>query len=517
MNRFEELGVRPKVARSMEKLGWTEPTPIQEMGIPIGISGKDLFGQAPTGTGKTGAFASVVLSRIPAGSDIPSCLILVPTRELAAQVTKVVIALSENTKHRVLAVYGGTRYDRQIRFLEDGCDIVVGTPSRIIDLVDRQALHLEAARELVVDEADRMMDMGFSDDLLKIVGYLPSKRHSMMFSATVSEETDDLVERIMNDPSRVSLESQDEEEPLTRQYFVETPRKEKIEFLRTIISNGNPKTMVFCSTKAMVDSLYETLSQDELKVGAIHGEMPQIRREKTLRGFRNDRMQILISTDVAARGIDVDNVECVINYDAPLNPEDYVHRVGRVGRAGREGTAVTFVTPKETFRIRKYEEYTGVGIEKVPHKKVKSLHVSNQELKELHGETKPAEGGTRPSTGPVKGIEFGTVSIDMGKKNGIDRNDIVKFVVKHAGISDDRIGHIGMSSDRSFIDIDETCIREAMGRMQKRKLKGHPVKVETAPSKKKDKDKKKRYRGGSIVAFSTCRIIYPTRDILRCR
>ena len=353
-----------KLLKGISDMGWTEPTPIQTETVPAGLAGKDILARAQTGTGKTGSYALIVLSRIRSGSDKPTSLVLTPTRELAVQVREEIYKLSRYTGHRCIPVYGGASISEQARGLRAGVDIVVGTPGRLKDMISRGHLDLSEIKEVVLDEADRMLDMGFADELDFIMDAVPAERHTLLFSATMADGIRHIALRRMVSPVEISVSGDEPVLDLVTQYWVPLQRGVKMERLETILENGCPKTVVFCQTKKMVDMLADRLS-GRFRVGTLHGDINQNQREKTVRGFRNDRFQVLIATDVAARGLDINSIDLVVNYDIPADPESYVHRIGRTGRAGKEGTAVSFVTKPEEYLIRRYEREAGKRIMKV--------------------------------------------------------------------------------------------------------------------------------------------------------
>ena len=487
MTSFKDLGVGKKLCASVSELGWKEPTPIQEKAIPAGLSGRDVLGQARTGTGKTGAFSMIALGRTKAGSKTPTTLVLSPTRELADQIAKEMKELSKASLHQVVQLYGGSSYAVQFKALAEGCDVAVGTPGRVLDLLKKGALDLSSVKELVIDEADRMLDMGFVEDVLSIAKAVPEKRHAMMFSATLSDEVREVAAAIMDDPEEVSVSKDGVAADSVRQIYLEVKRNGKMDVLRDILANGDPKTIVFCSTKKMVDDLYEGMSREGSRVGAIHGDMPQTRREKTIRGFRSNRMSILIATDVAARGLDIDDVECVVNYDAPLDPETYVHRIGRTGRAGRTGVAFTLVTPREDQRVPSYEAFTGIPVERVTRKMIPGITISNPELKALHPAIKEKP---KPAAEPrkVRRDDFRVIAVDIPRSMGATRTDVADFVVKTSGAGRDAVGRIGMSEGAVFVEVAPECERDILKALNGASFRGRKVKAAPAPSKVKHKE-----------------------------
>lgn len=503
MTSFSELGIGKNLCEAAARMGWTEPTPIQAAAIPIGITGRDVLAQAQTGTGKTGAFAFTVLARTRPGPGVPTVLVLSPTRELADQVSHEMYALSKETRHRVVAIYGGAPYSDQMRRLSAGCDIVVGTPGRVIDMCEREVLDLSGITELVIDEADRMLDMGFTEEVRTIVGMLPSERQTLMFSATFSDEVREVAEGWMDSPEEVSISPECPASDLVEQSYVIVERNRKYEVLRHIVSKNDPKTLVFCATKKMVDDLASRMSEDGLRVGSIHGDMPQSRREKTIRAYRNDRMAILVATDVAARGLDIDNIECVVNYDTPTDPETYTHRIGRAGRAGKRGFAVSFVTPREDRRVQMYEEYTGVRIAKINPKKIAGMDFSSPEVKEYHEEkvrmiqeardARDAERAARTKDRPVQpqradGV-YEQISLNAGKSDGVSRNDITEFLTNKVGVPREAIGRIGLGKRTSFVEVSSGYVEKVLRDAERRRLGPVGVHAIRAPEKVKMKDR----------------------------
>ena len=373
-SRFAELGLAPGLCRTLSALGYEEPTPIQRAAVPPLIAGRDLVGQAATGTGKTAAFALPVLQRIlgrtgPAGV---LALILVPTRELAIQVSAAIHSYGRDMSVRVLPVYGGQPIGRQLRALERGVDVVVATPGRALDHIARGTLDLSGLEIVVLDEADEMFDMGFAEDIETILGKTPEGRQAALFSATMPPRIDGMVRRHLNDPVRVELgrkASASPESLLVRQTAYMTPRGYKPAALMRVLDLETPAAaIVFCRTRDEVDQLTETLNGKGYRAEALHGGMDQQQRDRVMGRLRGGSLNLLVATDVAARGLDVDQLTHVVNYDVPSAPESYVHRIGRVGRAGREGTAITLAEPREHNMIKAIERVTRrpIAIEKVP-------------------------------------------------------------------------------------------------------------------------------------------------------
>ena len=371
---FAELGLAPGLCRALSGLGYEEPTPIQRAAVPPLIAGRDLVGQAATGTGKTAAFALPVLQRISGRSGQAGvfALILVPTRELAIQVSEAMHSYGRDMSVRVLPVYGGQPIGRQLRALDRGVDVVVATPGRALDHITRGTLDLSGLEIVVLDEADEMLDMGFAEDIELILGETPENRQTALFSATMPPRIDGMVRRHLSDPVRVELGRRASASPeglLVRQTAYMTPRGYKPAALVRVLDLETPAAaVVFCRTRDEVDQLTETLNGRGYRAEALHGGMDQQQRDRVMGRLRGGSLDLLVATDVAARGLDVEQLTHVVNYDVPSAPESYVHRIGRVGRAGREGTAITLAEPREHKMLKAIERATGrpIAIEKLP-------------------------------------------------------------------------------------------------------------------------------------------------------
>jgi ATP-dependent RNA helicase DeaD len=375
---FTDLEVSNEIIRAMNGMGWETPTPVQIEAIPVGLKGGDMYAQAQTGTGKTGVYGSIILQRTKPGMKAPSALVLVPTRELANQVFEELTKLSKYTGHVCIPVYGGVGIGPQIAKLDRGTDVVVATPGRAKDLINRNDLDLSKISVVVLDEADRMLDMGFSRDLHFILSKVPRKRQSLLFSATMSKDIRNLAMRQMSNPREILVSRDEPVLDLTKQYYVVADKETKRDALCTILDKENPKAMVFCATKRRVDQLTKKLRAFNYLVGAIHGDVAQNKREKVMKSFKDGSIKVLVATDVAARGLDIDAVDYVINYDAPMDPDTYIHRIGRTGRAGMEGTAVSFFMPEERFMIRDIESRTRKPIDQLD---MKIVHRPEPEIK----------------------------------------------------------------------------------------------------------------------------------------
>jgi ATP-dependent RNA helicase DeaD len=374
---FADLGLAPDLCRALSGLGYEEPTPIQQAAIPPLIERRDLVGQAATGTGKTAAFALPLLQRIIAGGgqdDGPLALVLVPTRELAIQVSEAMRQYGQGAGVRTVPVYGGQPIGQQLRALSRGADVVVATPGRALDHITRGTLNLGGIDVVVLDEADEMLDMGFAEDIESILGHTPETRQTALFSATIPPRIDGMVRRHLRSPVRVELGRQaptpsSDGGLLVRQSAYVVPRGHKPAALRRVLDLEAPgAAVVFCRTRDEVDQLTEILNGAGRRAEALHGGMDQQQRDRVMGRLRSETINLLIATDVAARGLDIEQLTHVVNYDVPSAPESYVHRIGRVGRAGREGVAITLVEPREHRMLKTIQRATGqpIAIEKLP-------------------------------------------------------------------------------------------------------------------------------------------------------
>ncbi|MEO8247216.1 MAG: DEAD/DEAH box helicase [Chloroflexota bacterium] len=361
---FAELGLGEALLTCLAELGYEEPTPIQRQAIPPLLEGRDLLAEAPTGTGKTAAFALPMLQGLERSDDgSPRALILVPTRELAMQVAQAVHRYGRGVDARVLPVYGGQAIGQQLGRLRNGVDVVVATPGRAVDHLKRGTLRLDGVRYVALDEADEMLDMGFAEDLETILAAAPDDRQTALFSATLSPAIVRIAERHLRDPVRVTVirevagpEGSDTAAPLVRQVAYVVPRSHKLEALSRILDVDAPASvLVFARRRLEVDELSEALAGRGYDTAAIHGGLVQEQRDRVMNRFRDGAVQVLVATDVAARGLDIEQVSHVVNYDVPTDPEAYLHRIGRTGRAGRKGVAITLVEPREQRLLRNIE------------------------------------------------------------------------------------------------------------------------------------------------------------------
>ena len=361
---FAALGLNADIVRVLEELGYEEPTPIQAHAIPLLLSGRDVLGSAATGTGKTAAFALPLIERLEPGARAVQGLVLTPTRELAMQVAEAVHRYGRHRGVSVVPIYGGQPIQRQLIGLKRGAQVVVGTPGRLLDHIRRGSLELANVRSLVIDEADEMLDMGFIEDIEAILEETPKERQTALFSATFPPRINELVKRHMREPERITIKAEVRKTPRVRQVAYIVPRPQKLEALGRILDLESPASaIIFCRTRTEVDELTEAMASHGYSPEALHGGYAQAQRDRVMTRFREGVADLLIATDVAARGLDIEHVSHVVNYDIPESPDVYVHRIGRTGRAGREGTAITLVQPREHRLLKAIEKVVKQKIE----------------------------------------------------------------------------------------------------------------------------------------------------------
>jgi len=532
---FAALGLDPRIVEALTTLGYEEPTPIQQQTITPLIDGRDLLGQAATGTGKTAAFALPILQRLVdaggPGTGGPLAVVLVPTRELAMQVAEAVHRYGKALKVRVLPVYGGQPIGRQIHAMRSGVDVVIATPGRALDHMRRGSLQMGGVRIVVLDEADEMLDMGFQEDIETVLKESPKERQTVLFSATMPPRIEAIAKRHQRDPIRIKINkpaAKAGEAPKVRQQVYLLPRAQKMEALGRILDLEAPTAaIVFCRTRTEVDELAETLNARGYKSQALHGGMTQYERDRVMKRLRSGETELLIATDVAARGLDIDRLTHVVNYDLPMAPEAYVHRIGRVGRAGREGVAITLVEPREHHALRNIEKLTKHKIEvaKVPtvadlrarrmdntiaalrevlaaddaeHYRVAIDSLSNEydvvqiamaAVKLYHdatageGEEKPAakveEAVHKPrhpwrpdSDGDMVRIYIGT-----GKQAGVRPQDLVGAIANEAGIAGGLTGAIQITDRFSLVEVPAEVAEQVIKALGKSNIRGKKVQV----------------------------------------
>jgi ATP-dependent RNA helicase DeaD len=495
---FVDLGLSAPIVQALDEVGYETPTPIQQQAIPLLLAKRDVIGQAQTGTGKTAAFALPILDNLNLEDGAVQALVLAPTRELAIQVAEAVHSYSKHLgRVRVAPIYGGDSIQKQIAKLRGGTHVVVGTPGRVMDHLRRGTLDLSKLKMVVLDEADEMLRMGFIDDVEWILGQAPEGRQTALFSATMPSEIRRIADRYLRDPANVEIKRKTLTVPAIEQHYVNTPEGQKLNvltrMLETEIAPGET-TIIFTRTKIGAANLADKLQARGYVAEAMHGDMNQAQRETVIRRLRANQVDIVAATDVAARGLDVENIGYVVNYDMPTDPESYVHRIGRTGRAGRTGKAVLFVTPRETRLMRDIERYTGQRLTaaKVPTQAdvtarrmelfkesiLKTLQEDEletylalvEDLAEESGRDmaeiaaaaarlaradKPLVVPLEPTLQATAGAEPGMVRlfINAGRNAGIRPADIVGAIANEAGVPGKAIGAIDIYDDFTFVDI----------------------------------------------------------------
>ncbi|MCL4477670.1 MAG: DEAD/DEAH box helicase [Deltaproteobacteria bacterium] len=512
---FEELGISAQIVKAVYQMGYEEPTPIQKAAIPPALEGKDIIGQAQTGTGKTAAFAIPVLQLCKKGS-LTSAIVLEPTRELAIQVSEEFNKIGKFKGLSAIPIYGGQSIEHQLRALKKGVDIVIGTPGRVIDHIHRGTLKLDKVSIAVLDEADEMLDMGFIDDIKSILGKTPEQKQTMLFSATINSNVISLSKKYMHDPVKVMINVADIVVPKIRQIFYEVREDEKLDALSKIMDVEDLyRCLVFCHTKREADKVALKLKDMGYNAGAIHGDYSQSQRNTVMRHFKEGSIDILVATDVAARGLDIQDVTHVINYSIPQDPESYIHRIGRTGRAGKTGIAIMFVTPKEyrEFRLIEKTAKTKIAREKLPSLK-EVMAVKQQSIldniasaikQEAYSNFIPAAEKLLEQYDPieclaavmsmsfsdrtehVKENEQGSMTrlfMTIGKKDNMTVKDIVKTFTAEAQVPFNSIGRITMMEAFTFVEVSKDYAEQVIRSIDKIILKGKEVRIEKAREKK---------------------------------
>lgn len=536
--KFRELNIEEDILKGIDNLGFEEATPIQAQAIPFILDGKDIIGQAQTGTGKTCAFGIPAISMLDTESESIQVLILSPTRELAIQSSEELKAITKyKSGVRILPIYGGQPIDRQIRALKNRPQIIIGTPGRVMDHMRRHTLKLENLKMIILDEADEMLNMGFREDIDTILKDVPEERQTILFSATMPKEIMDLTKRYQRSPVHVKITHKELTVPSIEQYYLMVGSSSKSEILSRIIDANDIKlALVFCNTKKRVDNLTSELQSRGYAAEALHGDLRQDQRDKVMARFRKRQFDILIATDVAARGIDVDDVEAVFNYDLPGDDEYYVHRIGRTGRAGRTGKAYSFVVGREINQIKDIQRFTKSVIKPIKpptlmdveenkmnklmlnvkkiiaegrlskyvdfmERTIEDMNTSNDEgqivslidfaaamLKmvsdsggsESEDDTLVSENNGLSVDDEDTGAEEGYVRlfINVGRKDKIQPGNIVQSIASSSGLPGKLIGAIDIYDNYTFVEVPKEHARKVLDSMKDFKLKGRKVNIE---------------------------------------
>ena len=544
--RFEDLELDAKIMRAITDMGFEAASPIQGQAIPLELQGLDIIGQAQTGTGKTAAFGIPLLQKIDPKNKKPQAIILCPTRELAIQVSEEIRRLAKYMHGvKVLPIYGGQEIGRQIRSLKDGVQVIIGTPGRVMDHMRRKTVKMDQIHTVVLDEADEMLNMGFLEDMETILSALPEERQTLTFSATMPQAIQRIAANFQKDPQIVRVVKKELTVPKVTQYYYEVKPKNKLEVMCRLLDLYDPKlSVVFCNTKKQVDELVQGLQGRGYFAEGLHGDLKQEQRDRVMRAFRTGRTDILVATDVAARGIDVDDVEAVFNYDVPQDDEYYVHRIGRTGRAGREGKAFNLVVGKEVYKLREIQRYcktriipqaipslddvTSIKADKILDQVGEVLQDSDlskvidivekrvleedyttldlaaallkmmmgeegeelleenrplRELEDLEDESRRSRGGRNGRGSRGRNEDVARLFINIGKNQGIRPGDILGAIAGESGMPGRMVGSIDMFDNYTFVEVPREHADVVLQAMRGAKIKGKNVHMEKANRK----------------------------------
>jgi ATP-dependent RNA helicase DeaD len=533
---FSELGLPAPLLQAIEALGYEQPSAIQAQAIPLALQGLDVVGLSQTGSGKTAAFVLPALASIDWKKRSPQVLILCPTRELAMQVCEEVHRLgSKIPQLHAVPVYGGAPIGRQFRALEDGAQLIVGTPGRLLDHMRRGSFNPREINLTVLDEADRMLDMGFREEMEELLAQLPDHRQTLFFSATMSKAVQGLIRKFGKNPQTVQIEQKTLTVDSIEQRHYEVRERSKVEVLCRILDLEDPRlAIVFCNTKKAVDECTEALLARGYPADRLHGDVTQQMRERVLQRFREGKIEVLIATDVAARGIDIEEIDIVFNYDVPQDPEDYVHRIGRTGRAGRAGRAITFVFGRDLYRLQNIERTIRQKItrhrvpsqEEVEGRRADALYDSVRDrleagsfqghasylerlldqgftatdiagamftmLRETSSregesimEDKPQQQGERPMrpdrdqerTSTFASSDMTKLFVNLGKTQGVTAKDFVGMFYREGQVPDGALGHIKLFPRHTIVEVPEECVEKCLMALSRAKLRGKPFRV----------------------------------------
>lgn len=540
--RFEELEIHPEIIRAVEDMGFEEATPIQAQAIPVMMSGVDMIGQAQTGTGKTAAFGIPLLQKVDPENRKLQAIILCPTRELAIQVAEELRSLAKYMHGvKVLPIYGGQDIGKQIRSLKGGVQIIIGTPGRVMDHMRRHTIRVGELHTVVLDEADEMLNMGFREDIETILKDTPEERQTVLFSATMPQEIVEIAQTYQKDAVHVKVVKKELTVPNIEQYYYEVRPKNKDEVLCRLLDLYQPKlSLIFCNTKKKVDELVLELQNRGYFAEGLHGDLKQMQRDRVMQGFRDGITDILVATDVAARGIDVDDVEAVFNYDLPQDDEYYVHRIGRTGRAGRTGKSFTFIVGKEVYKLKDIQRYckTKIKAQPIPSlddvANMKIEHVFRRLEKVMQEEDLAAsiraieeylnqsdhtamdlaaaflkselgdsleeqkddlaqeqysweeerrEKGRKGKGSKGDKKDMVRLFLNVGRKQKLKAGDILGAIAGESGMPGRAVGSIDMYDKYTFVDVPRKYYKQVMKSMKNKKIKGNKVNMEKAESR----------------------------------
>lgn len=523
---FEDLNLDRKILAALKEMGFEEPSPIQKGAIPMALEGEDLIGQAQTGTGKTAAFGIPIIQKINEKDRHIQALVMSPTRELCIQVADEISKIGKTKRIRVLPVYGGQPIERQIRSLKRGIQVVIGTPGRLLDHIRRGTIDLEYVNFLVLDEADEMLDMGFVDDMENIIKNVPPERQTMLFSATMPRPILSISKKYMRAPKVVAIHKEVVTAPTIDQYYYET--RDKVDGLcRILDTTDDCKMIIFCRTKKGVDELVIALATRGYEAEGLHGDLSQNQRDRVMKKFRSGQVDILVATDVAARGLDIDNITHVVNFDVPSDSESYVHRIGRTGRAGNTGVALTFITPREFRQLKliersiktkiirgtlptdasvlerqreqivskmqtileqdRYQDYLPIvetlekdyDVQDIAAAALKFMQEGAKALEE------PTEEESLPDALANTGAKPGMVRlfVNIGRSSRVTVRDIVQSIAIEAEIPARSIGRISIYDKFSFVEVPMEHAEKVLAVMHRNTIRGCRVNMEPAKAR----------------------------------
>ncbi|KUG19223.1 MAG: DEAD/DEAH box helicase [Methanomicrobiaceae archaeon] len=520
--KFDDLGLSTEMQKAVADMGFEEPTPIQALAIPYISAGRDVTGQAQTGTGKTAAFGIPTIEKIdPALRDVQA-IVLCPTRELAIQVAEEFSTLlAYKTGISVLPVYGGQPIERQLKALASGVQIVIGTPGRVMDHLERGTLSLQSVRIAILDEADQMLDMGFREDIEMILDKVPDERQTILFSATMPPPILEISKRFQKNPEFLRIAHRELTVPQVEQHYLEVSERDKLEILSRLIDINNPNlALIFCNTKRKVDDLTGHLQARGYFAEGLHGDMKQSQRDRVMAKFRTGAIDILVATDVAARGIDVEDVDLIVNYDVPQDVEYYVHRIGRTARAGRSGRAITFAGPREVYKLRDIQKFAKTRITRIPVPSLADVEETKTRMFLERAKQAILEGGMEKYIRHVEqvmeeeytsleiaaallkiqigaggeaervqdqhledtGAEPGMVRlfINLGRHHQVAPRDIVGAIAGETGVPGRLIGAISIHDNYSFVEVPKEYAEEVLTVMRTKTIRGSPVEISPA-------------------------------------
>ncbi len=537
MSKFNELPISEEIVRAVSEMGYEEATPIQASAIPAILKGQDVLGLSNTGTGKTAAFGIPAIEMINEYRKHPKVLIICPTRELVEQVATELRKFSKYKEGiKIAPIYGGQPIDRQIQLLKRGCAIVVGTPGRIMDHLRRRTLRLSECDMVILDEADEMLNMGFKEDIEEILKSMPEDQHpqTILFSATMPDEIMKITKKFQTDPVKVQIKSSQRTIDTVDQYYYEVPRGKKMNALRVLLNHYDPELcMIFCNTKRMVDELSEELNHCGIRAIGLHGDMKQVARDRVMVQFREGKCPVLIASDVAARGIDVDNISLVVNYDLPQDHEYYIHRVGRTGRAGKKGKAISLLSAKRQLRELKEimrDTKTNIAKRMLPTtEQLEALNRKNfiqevltacneginQDSMEIANDLLAEGIAVESLISALISMNYKNEVIDIEDENAIRRysenfdavrlhlnvgkncnikaGNIVAAIIEECGIGAQALGRIDIRSNFALVDVEAAKVDLVLKKMQGAQIRGHEIEVQIdeAPKRKSNRGSKK--------------------------